>query len=189
MTTKAELLAQIELKAVRLIVGPHNPKTNGELTEWQVLVVEQTGDQEASPKRHTFTVINEGVVAGPQVDAEGNPIYEQVPVLDGNGDPVLDENGEPTYTDGDQVVIAPEDAEQAWFNSTPPDRPVFREQGVTWLKANLPAAYVRFEVERVDEADTYLIVKALKVIDGTTATEVRVIAWRDGGAPQWREIV
>ena len=37
-------------------------------------------------------------------DAEGNPVFEQVPVLDELGQPVLDGNGQPTYTDGDPVM-------------------------------------------------------------------------------------
>lgn len=37
-------------------------------------------------------------------DAEGNLVFEQVPVLDEQGQPVLDVNGQPTYTDGDPVM-------------------------------------------------------------------------------------
>lgn len=37
-------------------------------------------------------------------DTEGNPVFEQVPVLDELGQPVLDGNGQPTYTDGDPVM-------------------------------------------------------------------------------------
>ena len=37
-------------------------------------------------------------------DAEGNLVFEQVPVLDELGQPVLDGNGQPTYTDGDPVM-------------------------------------------------------------------------------------
>lgn len=37
-------------------------------------------------------------------DAEGNLVFEQVPVLDELGQPVLDVNGQPTYTDGDPVM-------------------------------------------------------------------------------------
>lgn len=37
-------------------------------------------------------------------DAEGNPVFEQVPVLDELGQPVLDGNGQPTYTDGDPIM-------------------------------------------------------------------------------------
>lgn len=37
-------------------------------------------------------------------DAEGNPVFEQVPVLDELGQPVLDGNGQPTFTDGDPVM-------------------------------------------------------------------------------------
>lgn len=37
-------------------------------------------------------------------DAEGNLVFEQLPVLDELGQPVLDGNGQPTYTDGDPVM-------------------------------------------------------------------------------------
>ncbi len=37
-------------------------------------------------------------------DAEGNLVFEQIPVLDELGQPVLDVNGQPTYTDGDPVM-------------------------------------------------------------------------------------
>ena len=37
-------------------------------------------------------------------DAEGNLVFEQIPVLDEQGQPVLDVNGQPTYTDGDPVM-------------------------------------------------------------------------------------
>lgn len=37
-------------------------------------------------------------------DAEGNLVFEQVPVLDEQGQPVLDVNGQPTYIDGDPVM-------------------------------------------------------------------------------------
>ena len=37
-------------------------------------------------------------------DAEGNLVFEQIPVLDEQGQPVLDMNGQPTYIDGDPVM-------------------------------------------------------------------------------------
>ncbi|WP_180176696.1 MULTISPECIES: phage BR0599 family protein [unclassified Acinetobacter] len=37
-------------------------------------------------------------------DAEGNLVFEQVPVLDELGQPVLDGNGQPTYINGDPVM-------------------------------------------------------------------------------------
>lgn len=37
-------------------------------------------------------------------DAEGNLVFEQIPVLDELGQPVLDGNGQPTYADGDPVM-------------------------------------------------------------------------------------
>lgn len=37
-------------------------------------------------------------------DEEGNPVFEQVPVLDEFGDPVLDEFGNPTFENGEPVM-------------------------------------------------------------------------------------
>lgn len=38
------------------------------------------------------------------VDENGDPVFEQVPVLDGEGNPVLDGEGNPTYENGDPVM-------------------------------------------------------------------------------------
>ncbi|TCB17622.1 phage BR0599 family protein, partial [Acinetobacter sp. ANC 5045] len=38
------------------------------------------------------------------IDESGNPVFEQVPVLDEFGQPVLDGQGNPTYVDGDPVM-------------------------------------------------------------------------------------
>lgn len=38
------------------------------------------------------------------IDGQGNPVFEQIPVLDELGQPVLDEQGNPTYTDGEPVM-------------------------------------------------------------------------------------
>lgn len=39
----------------------------------------------------------------PVLDEQGQPIYAQVPVVDGQGNPVLDGEGNPTYQNGDQI--------------------------------------------------------------------------------------
>jgi len=38
------------------------------------------------------------------IDENGDPVFEQVPVLDGEGNPVLDGEGNPTYENGDPVM-------------------------------------------------------------------------------------
>ena len=38
------------------------------------------------------------------LDAEGNPMFEQIPVLDEEGNPVLDEQGDPTFENGDPIM-------------------------------------------------------------------------------------
>lgn len=38
------------------------------------------------------------------LDGNGDPVFEQVPVLDGEGNPVLDGEGNPTYENGDLVM-------------------------------------------------------------------------------------
>jgi len=37
-------------------------------------------------------------------DAAGNPVFEQIPVLDEEGNPVLDGQGNPTFEDGDPIM-------------------------------------------------------------------------------------
>lgn len=48
----------------------------------------------------------ETVVVGeePVLDAEGNPTYEQIPILDEEGNPVLDEEGNPTFEQGMPIM-------------------------------------------------------------------------------------
>ena len=111
---KAELLAQLgneveEVTDVRLVESQP-----GNIKYYLALVLKQDGFAVVKQDKIGFFVKNEGVVAGPQVDAEGDPVLEQIPTLDANGDPVLDANGDPTFTDGPQVVIAEADAEKAW---------------------------------------------------------------------------
>lgn len=48
--------------------------------------------------------VNFTVVPTQVRDEEGNLVFEQVPVLDGEGNPVLDEQGNPTYEDGAPVM-------------------------------------------------------------------------------------
>ena len=44
-------------------------------------------------------------VAPTQVkDAAGNPVFEQIPILDELGQPVLDGQGNPTFEDGDPIM-------------------------------------------------------------------------------------
>ena len=178
-----ELLDYISARTT-IVVQPTNRKEKYPgIVEYTVGILKKTGPGFAQINNLSFLVLNEGVVAGPQTYA--NDVFDdsEPPVLiHAAGDPVLD--GE-----GNQIVIAPEDAEQAWIPGEPPADPVFRDQAVAWLASALPAAYVRFDVESTDEAEKTLVVKAVKVIDATTCSEVRVIAWQDGGAPQWREIV
>ena len=44
------------------------------------------------------------VVPTQVLDAAGNPMFEQVPVLDEEGNPVLDEQGNPTFENGDPIM-------------------------------------------------------------------------------------
>lgn len=47
----------------------------------------------------SFTVVPTQVI-----DEEGNPVFEQVPVLDEEGNPVLDDQGNQTYEDGEPIM-------------------------------------------------------------------------------------
>lgn len=65
------------------------------------------------------------------VDELGNPVFEQVPVLDEFGQPVLDGEGKPTYTDGDPVMEV-KSYPAGWLN-----RGVLKKDGVfTFIVGN-----------------------------------------------------
>ena len=66
-------------------------------------------------------------------DAEGNLVFEQIPVLDELGQPVLDVNGQPTYTDGDPVM------ETKTYAPGYLNRGLFKKLGVyTFVVGNTP---------------------------------------------------
>ena len=66
-------------------------------------------------------------------DAEGNLVFEQVPVLDELEQPVLDGNGQPTYTDGDPVM------ETKTYAPGYLNRGLFKKLGVyTFIVGNTP---------------------------------------------------
>lgn len=65
------------------------------------------------------------------VDENGDPVFEQVPVLDEFGQPVLDGQGNPTYVDGDPVMEV-KTYPARWFN-----RGVLQKDGVfTFITGN-----------------------------------------------------
>lgn len=65
------------------------------------------------------------------VDELGNPVFEQVPILDEFGQPVLDGEGQPTYTDGDPVMEV-KSYPAGWLN-----RGVLKKDGVfTFIVGN-----------------------------------------------------
>lgn len=55
------------------------------------------------------------VVPTQVLDAEGNPMFEQVPVLDEEGNPVLDEQGNPTFENGSPIMETKSYPDQ-WLN-------------------------------------------------------------------------
>ncbi|WP_180134154.1 phage BR0599 family protein [Acinetobacter sp. YH12071] len=65
------------------------------------------------------------------VDESGNPVFEQVPVLDEFGQPVLDGEGQPMYTDGDPIMEV-KSYPARWLN-----RGVLKKDGVfTFIVGN-----------------------------------------------------
>lgn len=65
------------------------------------------------------------------VDELGNPVFEQVPVLDEFGQPVLDGEGQPMYTDGDPIMEV-KSYPARWLN-----RGVLKKDGVfTFIVGN-----------------------------------------------------
>ena len=65
------------------------------------------------------------------IDENGDPVFEQVPVLDEFGQPVLDEQNNPTYVDGDPVMEI-KTYPAGWLN-----RGVLQKEGVfTFIVGN-----------------------------------------------------
>ncbi|WP_104471228.1 phage BR0599 family protein [Acinetobacter indicus] len=65
------------------------------------------------------------------IDELGNPVFEQVPVLDEFGQPVLDGEGQPMYTDGDPIMEV-KSYPARWLN-----RGVLKKDGVfTFIVGN-----------------------------------------------------
>jgi hypothetical protein len=161
-----ELLDYISARTT-IVVQPTNRKEKYPgIVEYTVGILKKTGPGFAQINNLSFLVLNEGVVAGPQVDE--------------NGDPVLDASG-------NQIVIAPEDAEQAWIPGEPPADPVFRDQAVTWLEANLPSVIKYFEIQSVDEDQKVAFVRAIKSISGVTSW-TDIFVWVEGGTVSYAEI-
>ena len=104
-------------------------KADESLTEDDIKVYQDAYDAAKSAydtaKKEITDVLNE-IAYGPLVpkkDEDGNIVYEQVPVVDGEGKPVLDENGKPTYEDGDPVMVrdSAQGLEQKWKDAKPSD--------------------------------------------------------------------
>jgi len=171
---RAELIADLQTKCVWVGTPQKKPNSaNAPLPEqWIVQVLEYQPNSDTLFKGLSgveFNLLNPGVVAGPQVDESGNP------VLDG---------------EGNQIVIAPEDAETVLVQRKAESSPVLLPQVRTFLDTLVPTPYIRCEVESIDEESMYAFVKAWKVIDGTTAQEVRLILWKnEGQPPAYRELV
>jgi len=161
-----ELLDYINARTT-VVVQPTNRKEKYPgIVEYTVGILKKTGPAFAQINNLSFLVLNEGVVAGPQVDE--------------NGDPVLDASG-------NQIVIAPEDAEQAWIPGEPPADPEFKEQAQTWLEANLPSVIKYFEIQSVDEDQECAFVRAVKNVSGVVSW-TDIFVWVEGGTVSYAEI-
>ena len=54
---------------------------------------------------------------------------------------------------------------------------------VSYLNGLVPGTYIRYANPTVDEDERYGFAEAWKQIDGTTATRVQLIIWKDGANP------
>jgi len=183
-----ELVADLETKSVW--VGTAQRKAGSDVyplpENWTIPVIPYKANAEGlypPPTAFRFTVLNRGVVAGPQTYAQDVYDVDGTTILHNAGDPVLDEQGNP-------VVIAPEDAETVLVERELDKEPVLFAQVQTYLNTLVPGTYIRVEAESVDEGDMYGFAKAWKITSATECQEVRLIVWKDQGQPvAYREIV
>ena len=174
-----ELLDYINARTT-VVVQPTNRKEKYPgIVEYTVGILKKTGPAFAQINNLSFLVLNEGVVAGPRT-YEQNVVDEEGTLLHSAGDPVLDASG-------NQIVIAPEDAEQAWIPGEPPADPEFKEQAQTWLDANLPSVIKYFDIQSVDEDQKVAFVRAIKSVSGVTSW-TDIFVWVEGGTVSYAEI-
>lgn len=117
--TVTELLTQLNKDVITVMGDPYVPNgadNSGPVKTYKINILQETGLNKALKGTFNYFVLNEGVVAGPQVDE--------------NGDPVLDANG-------DQVVIAAEDAEQAFAEQALELPKEKNEKGMTFMASKV----------------------------------------------------
>jgi hypothetical protein len=127
---KVDILAQLDTDSERLM-NVQGPLTSvAGVNKYVATILATTGLDKAQEQNKTFYVVNEGVVAGPQTYATDVLDVDGVTVLHSAGDPVLDENGE-------QIVIAEEDAEKAFWQDSLTLPKTANARGMAYLAAKV----------------------------------------------------
>lgn len=78
------------------------------------------------------------------LDEQGQPTYEQIPILDGEGNPVLDQDGQATYSQGPQIF-----EKQFQLNQTKADAKAATQTQITKVQDRTQAR--QFCLSIVDE--------------------------------------
>jgi hypothetical protein len=138
---KVDILAQLDTDSERLM-NVQGPLTSvAGVNKYVATILATTGLDKAQEQNKTFYVVNEGVVAGPQTYATDVLDVDGVTVLHSAGDPVLDENGE-------QIVIAEEDAEKAFWQDSLALPKTANARGMAYLAAKvLDGAIIGFTLK------------------------------------------
>lgn len=183
-----ELVADLQTKCVwvgtpsRVANSPSYPNPES----WTIPVIQiGAGGTYQTMDNYRFTVLNKGMVAGPQVYAS-DVLDENDVVIHAAGDPILDENG-------DQVVIPPQLAETCLINQqilTPVGDTMTavayleaeRAKG-TWLR------YVEDDQGPKRPDLSFFAIKAFVDNGGNVSEKRFLIAYDDQGNPFHTEIV
>jgi hypothetical protein len=185
----AELLADLQTKCVWVgTMQRQQGSPVGPVEEWTVPVIQIQGEGTYSkPTAFRFTVLNNGVVAGPQTYAADVLDMDGVTVLHAAGDPVLDENG-------DQVVVPPQAAETVLVNQQIKTPVTDTMMAVGYLEAQrLAGTWLRYVEDDAGPKRPDLKFFAIKAwVDngnGTVSEKRYMVAYDDQGQPFHTEIV
>lgn len=84
---------------------------------------------------------------------------------------------------GFYVLDEGDPAEEAFYRDLPQQKNVARDAMLTYLSGLVPSTYVRTKLESLNEDDRYGFAQAWKDNGDGTATEMRLLVWKDGANP------
>lgn len=121
-------------------------------------------------------VVNVEQVSDSVKEAAGVNTYN-ANVMEQRGDTITGRNI------GFYVLDEGQPAEAAFYRDLPQPKNVARNAMLAYLGGLVPGTYVRTKLQSLDEDDRYGFAQAWKDNGNGTATEVRLIVWKDGSNP------